>query len=408
MYVLQFLEKAVDREVAAAESVEVEYRLACSGELYNRNVLTADWRKSDVTRILLRTPFELFVASQPFAHYPQELCVRLILDYVTEEAQAENATFSQIFLPDEGVIEDLCSVLSLLSRRLITPVAKTRERHKTGPALGSYGIDLPTPIIGRSQVTAWKRRPATVITGIGEQRLIDNDPPPVGVDPEALATVLKGLATLVNAKEIIHASRLYRTALELIESRADIAYQLLIATAETLAGVALAGYDLEDSEKIEVKRQVHQQALDYGLCAQQANHLTVLACKGMGWSKRKFIKFLASHVSPASLAEKDTVFLVPPNLCPPPEDLEKTLSRIYDARSGNLHSGSALPRSIDIGTSPLINFRSLPLNPLKPDNVPPVPWFERVVSGAARKFLFDKSEVKLIPFLEYGRPSELS
>jgi hypothetical protein len=63
------LGKPVDREVAPAKSVEVEYRLACSGELYNRNVLTADWRKSDVTRILLRTPFELFVASQPFAHY---------------------------------------------------------------------------------------------------------------------------------------------------------------------------------------------------------------------------------------------------------------------------------------------------------------------------------------------------
>jgi hypothetical protein len=40
---------------------EVEYRLACSGVLYNRRVITADWRKSDASRILLREPVELFV-----------------------------------------------------------------------------------------------------------------------------------------------------------------------------------------------------------------------------------------------------------------------------------------------------------------------------------------------------------
>jgi hypothetical protein len=402
MYVLQFLEKAANGPTSA-EVVQVEYRLACSGELHNRNVLTADWHKSDATRLLLQTPFELFVASQPFDDYPQELCIRFALDYVTEQTHAERSSFNRIFLPDEDVIEDLCSLLSLLSRRLIAPGPKTREQHQTGSALGSYGTDIPTPIIRRSRAAVWDRRPGTIVVGIQEQKFIDNDPPPVGVDPGTLAEVLKRLATLANATKIVYASRLYRTGLELIESRADIAYQLLVSAVETLASVALAEYEPEESAKIATKRQVRTQALSYGLCEHQAAHLALLACNGIGWSKHKFIKFLTERVSAAELAEEDRVFMVPESLCPSPEDLEKSLSRIYQARSGNLHGGASLPRSIGIGTSPSIHSRSRPLNPLSPDTVPPVAWFERVVSIAAQKFLVEQTEVRSIPFLQYGK-----
>jgi hypothetical protein len=84
MYFLKFLEKARDRSGIASDGVEVEYRLACSGELYNRKVLTADHRKGDITRVLLRSPIELFVASQPFSDYPQELCARMKIGQITE------------------------------------------------------------------------------------------------------------------------------------------------------------------------------------------------------------------------------------------------------------------------------------------------------------------------------------
>jgi hypothetical protein len=129
----------------SAGTVEVEYRLACSGALYNRNIKTGDWRKSDATRALLRTPFELFVASHPFDDYPQELCARLVVNRAIESDQS----FTRGFLPDEDVIEDLGSLLTLLSRRLITPVGKIRERHPSGiDGLGSYGEDVPIPIMG--------------------------------------------------------------------------------------------------------------------------------------------------------------------------------------------------------------------------------------------------------------------
>jgi hypothetical protein len=164
VYVLEYLKTARDPgSNSTREAVEVEYRLACSGELYNRRVLTTDWRKSDITRVLLRTPFELFVASRPFDAYPQELCARLKLAYVTQEDDLSAGTF----LPDDEVVEDLCSILSLLARRLISVVGKIWERcAERDPHLGSYGWDAPVSILQLPKVTAWRMRPVTISTGI--------------------------------------------------------------------------------------------------------------------------------------------------------------------------------------------------------------------------------------------------
>jgi hypothetical protein len=87
------------------------------------------WRKSDLSRILLERPFPIFVASQPFDSYPQELCVRVTLNFVTETGGSPAMRGSITFLPDSDVIDDLCAVLTLLSRRLVSVVAKTREKH---------------------------------------------------------------------------------------------------------------------------------------------------------------------------------------------------------------------------------------------------------------------------------------
>jgi len=120
MYLLKRLQDAGNQ----TPKVEVEYRLACSGEFYSRKVVTFDWRKSDMTRVLLEHPFPLFVTSRPFDSYPQELCVRIPLNFVREEA----GRGSRVFLPDDDVVEDLCAILSLLSRRLVSVVTKTREK----------------------------------------------------------------------------------------------------------------------------------------------------------------------------------------------------------------------------------------------------------------------------------------
>ena len=82
------------------------------------------------------------------------------------------------------------------------------------------------------------------------------------------------------AENIVHAARLYRTALESIESRPDIAYQLLISTVETLASAELADYEPTETEKIETKRQVQEEALKCNLSEEKANRLAILACQG--------------------------------------------------------------------------------------------------------------------------------
>jgi hypothetical protein len=224
MYVLQYLKQSQQsRSGSDEETVEVEYRLACSGELYNRRVITADWRKSDITRVLLREPFELFVVGHPFDEYPQELCVRLKLSYVTEKKDWRGILSTSTFLPDEEVVQDLSSILSLLARRLISVAGKISERSpKHIDALGSYGRDCPISILRHSEYAAWGRRPISINTSVEGQQVEFNILPPTGVDDRALKEVLLKLPGLPIADEVIHACRLYKSALELIESRPDI------------------------------------------------------------------------------------------------------------------------------------------------------------------------------------------
>jgi hypothetical protein len=52
MYVLDALQES---PAASTQGVELgDFRLLCSGILYNGNVVTYDWTKSDVCRSLLR------------------------------------------------------------------------------------------------------------------------------------------------------------------------------------------------------------------------------------------------------------------------------------------------------------------------------------------------------------------
>jgi hypothetical protein len=256
------------------------------------------------------------------------------------------------------------------------------------------------PVLSPAPIAVWAQRPATVITGLNAREVIDNSPPAVGVDPEALAEVLLRLPGISGAQEIVYASRLYRTALELIESRPDISYQLLISTVESLAAVALDEYEPEESAKLATALAVQQRARAYGLDEEKVKQLALDACSGQRWLKRRFKKFLLDFAPPETFSEKDRVFLVPDYLCPPAEDYSKTLGRVYDMRSGNLHVASPFPRSVAIGTSPLIRSRDLPPNLLERPEIPPVAWFERMVSKAAREYILGRVSVNSAPFVE--------
>jgi hypothetical protein len=107
----------------------------------------------------------------------------------------------------------------------------------------------------------------------------------------------------------------------------------------------------------------------------------------------------------AELKNPDRVFLALELLNPSDAEFEKAVGRIYDARSKNLHVGYPFPPGIAIGVSPRIRARDLPLNPIGHPDIPPAPWFERVVSIAARKFLMPAD---VAPFVEYCPDSQRS
>ena len=401
MHVLEFLKTLQSNSMR--EPVEVEYRLACSGELYDRRVITADWRKSDITRVLLREPFELFVTSRPFDDYPQELCARLKLSYVAEEHDLRGFKSTSVFLPDDEIIEDLCSILSLLARRLISVVGKIRERRPERDSdLGSYGWDAPLSILKLSGFPVWRRRPITIRTGSEGQHVEIHDTPPTGVDTEALKGFLLKLPDLTAVEEIIHACRLYKTALELIESRPDITYQLLISAVETMAGVALHDYEPDEAVRASMKRPVFERARTYGLDAEPARRLALEASRGITWLRQKFKKFILDNVAPDEIDGEDPVFPWWSFLRPARQDFERVLGEIYDARSGNLHAGYPFPRWVGLGTSPTADPRNVPTLGLAPNDVPPVTWFERVVSAAARRYLVAQCRVGSEPFSDFN------
>jgi hypothetical protein len=386
MYFLKFLQTAEEQ----VGGDQVEYRLVCSGELYNQRVQTYDWRKSDVTRVLLEKPFSLLVASQPFNSYPQELCLRFAVNRVTEGGTGETGSRTVSFLPDEDIVDDACAVLTLLARRLISPVVKTMITPSGGPLTPRWHQSgVPTPIVDRFKVVAWPRRPLSVITSHSGQTVEFNQPPPVGVDHEALAAFLMRLRARDKAQDIVYAAKQYKTALELIEDRPETAYLALVSVVETLATIALEKWEPEESDRIAVKANVVKRARDLGLCEEQAKQIALEATKGDRWLARRFVKFCLDYCPLSELRTADRLFMLPDFLKPAESDFEDCLKRIYRARSKNLHVALPFPRGTRIGTGPMIDVRELSSRLLGKLEFPPATWFERVVSIAARKFILD-------------------
>ena len=123
------------------DSVQVEYRLLCSGMFYPNHFL-GDWSKSDGARILLQLPIQLLVASRPYEEYPQELVLRFVSSMVHET----EGNVHHSFHADPEIASDVAALLTLLCRRLVTVSGKVREQYKTVhvPAILA---DFPIPAV---------------------------------------------------------------------------------------------------------------------------------------------------------------------------------------------------------------------------------------------------------------------
>lgn len=250
MYLLDYL-RDPEFKKSGGNALAVEYRLLCSGELYNGKVETFDWRKGMATRLLLTSPFELTVVSQPFNNYPQELALRFKVQQVTETKG--NSCFT--FVPDDEIARDLAAILSLLCRRLITVAAKVRESHPHDrdnyPAVFR---DWPAGFTDSLKLTSWQRQPSSVVYGPkGIEKIIDYNPQPAPVDPTYLKRIFVALANLEHAESIVLSARRYALALELIQSRPEFSYQLLISSIEAIANRVCSSFRPSDDEMRRVK-----------------------------------------------------------------------------------------------------------------------------------------------------------
>jgi len=383
MYILDFL-KSINIQTSVEEKVGFEYRLLCSGELYNGVIQTTDWRKSDATRILFLHPFTLIICSYPFEDYPQELCLRFSTQMVTETKNNS----SIVFYPDDEIANDLASLISLLLRRLITVICKTRElypesRHRSNNIFQDWPIGLANKI----NTTSWERKTATVIYGPdGVKDLIDYNPPPLGIDPDKIISILQNLPRINQAKSLILSARLYSQALEQINQNANLSYQFLIQCVEAIANDHYRLYSPSRQDLIQTKESVLKMAIEFGLEKERAEELAIEACKGINWAYRKFKKFLLEFTD-ETIWDVDDLFNIPDFYKPQQDNFHQLLSTIYYVRGKAFHRGRTFPMGAAIGSTPYIPFRFiLDLNETEIP-FPPVVWFEKVVNNAVVNFV---------------------
>ncbi|MBX9790849.1 MAG: hypothetical protein K2Y37_18175 [Pirellulales bacterium] len=364
-----------------ATVIDVEYRLLCSGTLYPANV-QGDWRKSDGARILLREPFNLIVASQPYDDYPQELALRFTTKVVSEQHESGGKVTSlRSFVPDDEIAADLAALLSLLGRRLVTVAGKVRQRFSDGQ-LPPELSDFPSPLAMRLKKIFWPPRLAEVVHHRDGVDFKDNQPAPTPFDWRIVAGILKAIPSHPAAEAIIRSARQYALALELIEDRFELAYQQLISAIETVAGPALSDWTPEPESMIESKQWLIAASRSKGLSIEDAQQLAIEACARERWASRKFLTFVLKHINAEVLNGDDDLFLVPEFARPKGTGIEKTLRQIYEMRSGASHGGKSYPASASIGPSPTIPSSVIHEVLEGKAPFPPIGWFERLVNSA--------------------------
>jgi hypothetical protein len=382
VYVLDFLHGFPDAKDEGR--VAFEYRLLCSGALYNGSVETTDWRKSTVARILCDDPFRLLVVSQPFDEFPQELALRFSAPLVTEE----HGNSKSIFYPDDEIARDVAALLSLLLRRLVTVATKTREVHpKRYEGDLDILLDWPSPLVKSLDPIHWEYKPSTILYRPDQPPEIkDYNPRPLGVGFGQLKQVLVDLPTMPHAERLILSARLYSLALTQLDHDVDLAYQLLIAAVEATASDALAGFQPTEDQMVTTKASVAALARKFGLSEEEVRLLALEACKGIPWASRKFVKFLLENCTD-DLWGEDDVFRVPSAFAPTPADFEDSLGRIYEARGRLTHGGKSFPASSGLGIGPMVSAKVIMAVDWAKKPFPSVVWFERVVNNALRGFI---------------------
>lgn len=348
----------------------VEYRLACSGELFNGDVHAPDHRKSTITRILLSVPFELLVASSPYDAYPQELALRFECPFRTDK----NVTHR----PDGEIAGDLCALLTLFARRFVALGPRIAESLSYEQASIRR---FPHPVLFQKAPPAWSPRSDTVIYHPGRPpEFCSNQPPAVEFDAKGFVALLAWVTGDSIGPTFVHAARLYATAMQFLKQRPDVAYLLLVAASESVANAVLKDYSPAAEQIVSENASDVRVLRDAGLSEGQATEAVLALHRKANWSKKKFVKFLSEQKGDLSttdfLHESDT------SETKRVEDVDSALSKIYAARSAALHRGVPFPAEALVvpGVPTSVDAQITMLAGAK--GIPPVTWFERIVQHA--------------------------
>jgi hypothetical protein len=380
MYVLEYLSDPQSQK-KPKNSLTAEYRLLCSGTLHHH--CFGDYEKSEGPRILLLDPLRLFVVSRPFYDYPLELALQLKVAEAEESEEFKGIPSTYHFHPDEEVVRDLAALLSLLCRRLITVAGKATQQISDYEHV-LYGKEpMPMPLANQMQRVFWRSHPSMVLTSLHGQEVQDYNPRPKAVEARSLTRLLLGLPSVPYAKNLVIACRLYALALELIHDRPDIAYQHLISSVETIANGVLRDLQPPEDAMLERQKGLYDLALSLKLGEETAKKLAIEACRGEWWAGRKFKQFLQEYVSETVWGGPDELFhRLHQEVMPKCEDFERTLRKIYAARSKATHEGQSFPPSASYTGGPYMAVRTGTALYGADSPFPPVIWFERIVNSA--------------------------
>jgi hypothetical protein len=382
MHVLEYLRDPAC-ESDPREALTADYRLLCSGTVHRE--MLGEWYKSELARFVLVKPLTLCAISRPFEEYPLEFLPRITVPLVKENTKSSaGVVFFNHFHPDSDVARDLAALLTLLCRRLITVSGKASEQYANHEYY-EFG-HLPLPLATSMRRVYWPSRPASVLISHKSQQVLDNNPPHLAVNPCALTTSLLQLPNAKEAESIVASARLYALALELLFDQPEIAYQMLISAVETMANAALKKYQPSEAEKLEHKKSVFDLAMDMELGEWSAKQLALAACNSEFWATKKFKKFLTENIDGSIWDNEDDLFRMPRQLLPKREDFERTLGRIYKARSHATHLGHQFPAAARYAGGGMIPMHIATEFYLSESPFPPVIWFERIVNNAIRNF----------------------
>lgn len=378
------------------DEIEVEYRLTCSGSIYNGSVDCLDWTKSQAARLFATDRFRLIALHDRQNPYPQELSLTFKCRFIEVNWQMGESPATTTFAPHNEIASDIAAALTLFARRLITVRGMVRETHNLS---SSNPVDYPAPIQGEKG-HAWPFKASTIISKPKEDlsgvdiELFHHFPEDAGLDQHALERFLKWIGDQPEprASSYMLALRLYQQALRLIHEEVTVSYQLFISAIETVASGAIPPPDIDDILK--KRKRLVSYLGEQGLKEEQIRKAVEEDTKGASWSSHRFVKFIQENIQQSVWSWPDSLYPGKPYLeefMPGCGELKKMLANVYALRSAATHSGKPFPDYVSIGLSSFTSDRAMmqlgPIwpkrgNPKASSYVPPIIWFERLVQSA--------------------------